>query len=69
MGEDSVSSLEAKEYIEQSGQKAYHLTIPSERTELKKHYHKSDFGYLEDDFVIAIVGSRIETEIDGSFLN
>lgn len=68
MGKESVSAKEAMEYLKLTGQKAYYLTLPSEPQNLKKHFRKSDFGYGEEDFVIAVMGNRLETEIDDAFL-
>lgn len=63
-----AGEMEEKDYIERNGQKyiEYMSEMAVAIPEFK--YHRSDFGFSEKDFIIAIVGTRLESEITEDFL-
>jgi len=68
-GDDGSSYIgEMREYIIRNGQGAYTMQSCWEFAPPAQKYGKSSLGFREDAFIIAIVGNRLDDEMDAAFI-
>ncbi len=65
---DRAQTDAMREYMDEHGQRSVDIQILSKFQDSGKEYGNGDFGIPEDGFAVAIVGNRLDTEIDGAFL-
>lgn len=68
MQNDQACTGIMREYMEGQGQRSVDIQILSKYRDSGKMYGNGDFGIPEDGFAVAIVGNRLDTEIDREFL-
>lgn len=68
-GDDGSAYIEEmKDCIGKSGQKIYTMQVCWEFPPAMKQHGKSSLGFEEDAFVVAIVGNRLDDELDAPFV-
>lgn len=68
MQNDKVSTGVMRDYMKEHGQQSVDIQILSQYPDSGKEYGPKDFGIPEDSFAVAIVGNRLDTEINRRFL-
>lgn len=66
--QESVYHPAALEYVAKQGQQRIRIRFGGNRTAVGRGFTKKDFGIKESAFAIAIVGNRLDTEIDSEFI-
>ncbi|MCD7824799.1 MAG: hypothetical protein LUH14_02360 [Clostridiaceae bacterium] len=65
---DTVPEVpEMRSYLEGHGQKWYDIRFAIKLQSGGKVYQPEDFGFAKEDFIIAVVGNRLDNEIDSNF--
>ncbi len=66
---NSSGVKEAECFIEEKGQKTIDISLTAKFEMSDMVYYPEDFGFSKDNFIIAIVGTRLDTEIDEQFIS